>query len=309
MSQEDDSSEGKSMAVAIREVGEAEAQGKIKSIYEDIKATLRMPLVDVLFRTLAAYPWYLELAWRNLKPNVSIRYFERSADELRTTAAEFAASALESAKAARESSLLAGLSDTEQAAVRQTVAMFHYSDPKLLLATGALRAGINGQLPKTRLLSMEDKRPIPTGIPANIGEIATVNVETAPPEVRSIFADMERTLAAPVITTDYRALARWPSVLQAAWSFLKPFATSPDFREGEQLLASQAREAVEALPFRMEISATAARQAGLSEAEIDEVRRLLNEFWALLPGIALTLAALDVVLEGADRARRSPFPV
>ena len=47
-----------------------QADGQISLIYEDIQWTLRVPIVNLIFRTLANYPHYLEHMWKefNLLP-------------------------------------------------------------------------------------------------------------------------------------------------------------------------------------------------------------------------------------------------
>src|SRR5689334_18481013 len=76
--------------VATSEVPEAEAEGKIKAIYDDIKDTLRVPTVSPVFRVLATEPDYLQLAWSALKPNVQTAFFEARADDLRRMAVDAA---------------------------------------------------------------------------------------------------------------------------------------------------------------------------------------------------------------------------
>lgn len=203
------------MPEQFSEVAESEAEGKVKTIFEDVRVTTGISSVGELFCRLAPYPWFLQLAWTNLKPNASIAYFYRAARDLE----------------------LVALGHGTQGA-----------DPGLefrarqLMVTGALRAGINGQVPKMNWLSPEDRRIVaPTSIEGD-----------------------------PRITADESVSSTTVSREQQAQS---------------QELRRKAAMFVENLPYRMEISATACRQAGLREEQIEIIRRIIESSWQILPVI------------------------
>ena len=52
---------------AIAMVSDEEATGKVKEIYEDIKATLGIDFVPNLYRVMAPKPDYLEANWNKVK--------------------------------------------------------------------------------------------------------------------------------------------------------------------------------------------------------------------------------------------------
>src|SRR5205085_1790875 len=107
------------------EVLEEHAEGNVKGIYEEIKKTFRVPLVNLVFRVLAGYPDYLQVAWRQLQPNVQTVFFERRADEVRRYAVE------------AMSSLGTAPQPVEREQIAPVLHVFHYVNPKLLLAVGA----------------------------------------------------------------------------------------------------------------------------------------------------------------------------
>jgi alkylhydroperoxidase family enzyme len=51
----------------VRLVSESEAQGKVKAVFEDIKATKQIDFVPNVWRALAVNPDHLELVWNKLK--------------------------------------------------------------------------------------------------------------------------------------------------------------------------------------------------------------------------------------------------
>ncbi len=52
---------------SIKMVSEAEATGKVKEVYEDIKASLGIDFVPNLYKVMAAKPGYLEANWNKVK--------------------------------------------------------------------------------------------------------------------------------------------------------------------------------------------------------------------------------------------------
>ena len=52
---------------SIKMIGEAEATGKTKSIYEDIRTTLGIDFVPNMYRAMAVKPEFLEANWNKVK--------------------------------------------------------------------------------------------------------------------------------------------------------------------------------------------------------------------------------------------------
>ncbi len=52
---------------SIKMVSEAEASGRVKEIYEDIKGQLGIDFVPNLYKVMAAKPAYLEANWNKVK--------------------------------------------------------------------------------------------------------------------------------------------------------------------------------------------------------------------------------------------------
>lgn len=52
---------------AVKMISEADATGKTKSIYKDIKATLGVDFVPNMYRVMAVKPDFLEANWNKVK--------------------------------------------------------------------------------------------------------------------------------------------------------------------------------------------------------------------------------------------------
>jgi hypothetical protein len=277
------------------EVLEEEETGSLKGVFEDIRKTMRFPLVNLVFRALATEPDYFTLAWRQLHSNAQTVYFERRADEIRSAAVAGVTGF--------------GGAPTPPSDAAAVVRAFHYVNPKVLIATAALRAATNGQLPLLTTLPSDQKQQVLAGVPEGMPTISLVGTDTAPEAVRAVFDDIKASLNVSVINTDYRALATWPEYLGSAWGALKPVAARPEYRALQRSIRRMADEAILSLPFRMDMSTHTLRHAGLSESQIDRIRGMLNMYYALLPGLVINLAYLTSAGEGRDGAARSPYPV
>lgn len=279
----------------LPEVAEEDAPAPIKAIYDDVRATLRVPMVNLIFRVLAGQPDYLHLAWRQLKPNAATVFFEESADVIRARAVDGVAG-------------LATPPGAEPAAVANALRIFHYVNPKLLLAVAALRAATSGQYPQLEELPAGAKRQIAPGVPEGASAPATVDPSSASPAVAALFDDITSTLGLPVVNSDYRALAAWPSYLESAWTALKPLTQRAEYLALNRDLRAMADEAVMVFPFRIETNPHTLRHCGLSERDIDTVRFTLDQFYRLLPGLIVNVSFFAAGAFDRDAARTSPFP-
>lgn len=274
------------MVSAAAEVTEAEAQGPTRVLYEDIKSTMRVPYVPALFRSLANCPNYLTLAWESLKPNARIVYFERAADQLREVAVQRAGAG-------------AGTPDANTAAALR---VFQYAEPKMLLATGALRAATFGQLPRMALIPAADKRQIAPGIPE--GAVSPPAGSSIP----GVLVELAEGLRWQVVPDEFPALSNSVTYLSAVGPGLLQFASSSVVRLAQRELGRMVDEALMGFPYRMDISPHVLRQAGISEAEFDAVRVTLAAYERVQPVITLLTAHLATGAMGTEAAR-SPFPV
>jgi Halocarboxylic acid dehydrogenase DehI len=284
------------MVVAREEVSENEAEGKIKQVFEDIKATLRAPTVDLVFRVLATQPDYLQVAWTALKPNAQTVYFEERSNDIRAAAVHGAAGL---------GKTVTSPGFTQAAGV---VRLFHYVDPKLLLAVSALRAATNGSRPRTMELSRDEKRQIAPGLPQDAPTATVVDGAELDVRARRLLEDIKTTMRMPAVGDDFRALAQWPDFMEGVWGALRPLVLMPEYRQVQRRLRSVTEEAILGLPYRMDLAPHALRHSGLSEFQIDAVRRLLDQFYKALLATVPAIAYVAIGTEGRHAAMNSPFP-
>jgi hypothetical protein len=277
------------------EILEDNAGPAVKHVYDDIKTAFRVPIVNLAFRDLARYPDYLELAWRQLHPNVQTVYVEEQADAIRARAVEGVAQ-------------LGSAPPLEDESARTTLAVFHYVNPKVLLGVAALRAAAGGQYPKLEELPADAKRQIPTGVPDGVPPVEMVDPAAEGP-TRALLSEIRDATNMLLVNSDYRALAQWPSYLELAWRAIEAIRQQAAYRSLERELRLMTESAILVLPFRIDVNPHVMRLCGLDELQIDDVRSTLERYYRELPSLIANIAFLTVGALGRDRARESPFPV
>jgi len=69
--------------MALAEIPETNARGRVGDIYADIRATLQVPVVSTIYRQLAVMPEALEWAWLSVRPHLLSGAVARQAEVLR----------------------------------------------------------------------------------------------------------------------------------------------------------------------------------------------------------------------------------
>lgn len=276
---------GMALAADGPEVMPDEADEPIRPVYEDIQRTLRVPFVNLIFRTLANDPGYLVPAWQQLAPVLRTRGFERAADEIR------AAALLE---AVPDSSGV----DWEDTGPIEKIRAFndtiHYVLPKLLLvATAWDRQRWGG--------GEGDRSEIPPGVAEGTDKAPMVSTEEASERVRRLLEREKSAHAHPLVSSYYRILANWPDFLEAAWTRIEPVVGSSHFRERIDSLVRLADEAGARLPLAGELQG-----AERTEEISDLLAAFRREF---IPSMMIDVALIKAMVDGPVAARRSRFSV
>ena len=189
-----------------------QAGEQIRPIYEDIQRSLRVPIVNLIFRTLANYPDYLEHMWKELSPVFRTNAFEREADALRKLALleQVPDSSGVDWENIGEIERLRGFNDT-----------IFYVLPKLLLVTTTFYEVSFGDLNGSH--AEEQDRGISLGAAEGTTKVQMVSPEKASERVRHLFSSIKEKHGHPLVSSYYRGLANW---LTGLISWRKPGAGS-----------------------------------------------------------------------------------
>ncbi|WP_148862169.1 halocarboxylic acid dehydrogenase DehI family protein [Marinobacter fonticola] len=284
--------QGMKLAVDLPDIMPEQADARLKEIYEDIQQTLRVPIVNKIFRALANYPDYLEEAWGQVRPIARTIHFEEASGDIRAQAL---------LKGAPVSAVmdLTGLDNPDKLqAFNDTI---HYVLPKLLLiVTFFHKAAFEDQIADVAT-SPELLQSLPSGIAQGAAKVQMVDPEKADVQVRQLFEDIKSCHGHSLVSSYYRGLGQWPDFLQHAWEQIRPYVGSEEYIASRLKLIGKAHTVVDSWPTA---------SVKLSPIHQEEIRAILTAFQLkFIPDMLLDAALIQALLGGREAALMSPLSV
>lgn len=206
-----------SSADPVAAITEAEASGEIAEIYADIRATLGVPVVNLIWRHLATIPGGLPWAWGSVKPLYDSSAIDGQAAALRAASRAPGLSGLSTATLTA-----VGLSSEDLATIETVLRSYERSNASSIIATSALLAALEG-------LSTATPPTQTTAEPATVtgGLPAALTLGEMPTEVRALVMELHQIGGADeIVPTMYRHLAHWPAYLTLLHVLLAPIQAS-----------------------------------------------------------------------------------
>jgi len=198
-------------------ITEAEATGETAAIYTDIRSTLGVPVVNLIWRYLATMPGALAWTWGAVRPLYASGQVAQAAAHLRER--------LElPAQPAWPVAVLeaAGLDAGARRGIAQVLASYDRSNAMNLVALSALRARLAGSTDATPLPATDPGREIEGELPSLV-PLAAMPPATAELVQRlNAIGDPEQ----KVLASMYRHLSHWPAFLALTWTRLAPLDAS-----------------------------------------------------------------------------------
>ncbi|PJE11149.1 MAG: hypothetical protein CK429_18130 [Mycobacterium sp.] len=201
-------------------VGEAEATGHIAELYEDIRTTLGMSFVNLVWRHLAAIPGGLDWTWATMKPLYANGAVYSEADALRAApqlppVPRFPTAALRSI----------GIDADHETTIRATLSGYDRGNPLNTVAFCAVLARLHGATPPPCPPVRPPTRPAsapPVLSPLNFDQMPAHVAEL----VRSVNLIGARGPGRALQVSLPRNLARWPGMLVLYYAVLQPLHDS-----------------------------------------------------------------------------------
>ncbi|WP_224995761.1 halocarboxylic acid dehydrogenase DehI family protein [Cesiribacter sp. SM1] len=291
-------SQGMQLAALLPDIMPDDADSQIKPIYEDIQNTLRVPLVNQLFRTLANYPDYLEQLWKHFSPAFVSNSFELEADNLREKAL------LEDLPEMPEGRWDTIPNAEQLRAFNDTI---FYVLPKLLITANIFYEATFSTIPAYRTRRGEapvNNSPIQTGVAAGTTKVELMKPESADPVVKALFTDIKQHHNHSLVASYYRGVANWPEFLQQAWHDIKPLIGSTAYENLRGFITDQATLSLRKIPLEQPAAIP------LDEKQREEVRAILAFFrYKFIPELLLDVALFKAMLDGPAEAYSSRFSV
>ncbi len=263
---------------------------RVKEVYRDIKESLRIPFVNIIFQAYAAVPRFLDFVWRRLRPSMLAVRFVDDAARIGAMADRGVESWPISNHAAQLRARNLGEADVRK--MREIADLFHQVDPRLLIIAHGVRLALSGEevggVGSFGPRSDEDKERVGT-------DFRGVNVQKtddneAPLRVRTIFEEIKTATGAPVLATDYRAMASWPDWLEVWWKDCKAALRDPRYAALREELGDAARRLARSLPHHLNLSADLLDGYGVDASERTRIAAVNRAFCDLLPGLIVNMA-------------------
>jgi hypothetical protein len=275
-------------------VSEQDASPEILSIYAEIQAKLGVRHINVLFQVYASYPGFLGLHWKLFRPVVESGEFFKIADRLRADAYTRAHNYFEIANLRPQLDAL-HFSESARLELGSIVDLFVYNDPLLLLITAAQQQAFDGAIGTGRSATLPpapanfDTRPV------------LIDEESAEIDVRHVFDEIRQLYKFPVVSHDFRALARFPDFLRIYWEFLRPLLASPLYQECQYGIHESAWTLARELPGTLEMTLEQMIAVGMSEVDVASVVRLTQAFTRGLSSSLLNISIAKIGIEGGNQ--------
>ncbi len=193
------------------EIAEADATGRTREIYDDFKASIGLPMVNLVYRHMATTPGCLEWAWALLRPHFVGGALAREAERL------LAGLDLgEQWSIARHELRDAGVDAAAQSAITWTLEAYNRANPMNLIAMAVLARELEDRAPDGEEAPPETgplpPRPI-SALPPMV-DISALPRETQ--DVLGVLAAQAGVGGTAVVPTLYRHLTEWPGYLDIA---------------------------------------------------------------------------------------------
>ena len=261
-------------------ITEAAATGETALIFADLRATLGVNVVNLIWRHIATFPGALPWAWATVKP---VYVSGRVAMEAQRLKAGLSIPALPDWPTAVLR--CAGIDAAGEASIRRILASYNRSNAMNLVALSALVRCIDGAPADTQTATAFPEQPQEAAIDGALPKLLTLD------EVAADTADLVRRInllgdrdQGRILASMYRHLAHWPGFLALGYTHLAAFAA--DGRLGNMI----------AQAISLGDSAGARLQASMAVLpppdSAGEVRRAATDFIEHAIGKMVPVAAL-----------------
>lgn len=202
----------------VPSIAEADATGEIADLYADIRESLGIPFVNLVWRNLASVPDGLRSAWTTMKPLYQHGAVYLEARQLRES------QTLPPVPTLPRAALRAvGVDDTAETSIRAAVNGYDRANPLNLVTFSTLISRLRGEkpvAPPPRSIEKEPEPPLAGGTPnmLNLDDMDSVAADM----VRSVNLLGARGRARDVQVSLPRNLAHWPGFLALYWTILAP---------------------------------------------------------------------------------------
>lgn len=272
---------------------ESQARGWQRGLYDDIKRTLRAPIVNSIWRIQMFHtPQFLRYAWGQLKPVFETREFAAFTVSYRDTLLTAVENELPGYDPATVD--LAPSAFTE---LQGQLATFDVVSPRLIVLFKLMDRRLNDRPVGTNTEDAGEAAtaPYPEWLDSDRGRSPTMLSQG---EARAAMPDTLAGNFDEMVPSIYRCLAQWPSYLDRAWDDLAPLLQSDTFQTAREEALDLADTYLDRLAYTPRVDPTSLAEMGFDESTVSELQDLFASFNSigsevvpLLPVYARTVEA------------------
>jgi hypothetical protein len=288
---EEEIERGMKLAKDLPDIMPQDVGERLKPVYEDIQTSLRVPIVNKIFRSLANYPEYLEQAWSEIRPLIVTTEFEKSADALRRQAL---------LNDAPQEPVIRLDDIAELDHLLAFNATIHYVLPKLLLTATLLHEASFGEVAGAKDRG-GGEAAIPLGVADGTAKAKMLDAATADERVKTVFEQVKEVHGHSIVSSYFRGLANWPEFLERTWRELQGYVGSEAYTERRGQLTNSARHEVRrwGLPV-----------VAIHDGNREEIKSILAAFrLKFIPEMLLDSVLITSLVSGREAAASSRFSV
>ena len=261
------------------------AKGRLKSTYEKTKLAFKVPWMGVIAMAFSNYPNFYNALWKYMHPLSNSIEFELLCKRL----------VLFSGKKIRELNIKSilknleniGYSNYEIKQISEMNKVFTYGNmPYLIMATAARIFLEKGELNNVNNFTKKKK----FSSSPKITKLLLIEEHHADTRLKEIYKSIKKNIGLPFINTDYRAFARWPSYFSLAWENLQPTLNSNQYERKVSEIHNYVIRKVLELPNPNQITSKSILLAAKKDKKINEIKKVVNLFQWLLPGLIANVA-------------------
>lgn len=273
-------------------VGEENAPPRTRQIFDEVRHSLGVSDVPVLYQAYAAFPQFLQLHWAAVCPAIRSRQFfalgARLAAESYTRAHNYFQVTSLSACERPE--------DTHKLPISQVLDYYQYLDPLLLLISSAQMQAFEGAVGVSGVPEPSNHPQFPVA-PDLLDDAHAGSV------IHRIWEERRRVLELAFISEEHRALACWPDFYRQYWSSLKHILQSPLYVDCQYRLGESAMTMVRELPVRVETGVSRLLEAGMEAEELSSLVRINEAFMQAMTGLVLDVTFARIACDGGTQGQ------
>ncbi|WP_436926796.1 halocarboxylic acid dehydrogenase DehI family protein [Halosimplex amylolyticum] len=285
-----------------KQVYEADASGWQRGLYDDVKATLRAPTVNSIWRIQMHHvPEFLRYAWGQIKPVFQTREFAAFSVAYR----DILLSAVEDALP-RYDPASVDVSPSAFTELRGQLATFDAVSPRLIVLFKLVYRRLNRRsVGSDAGDASAATAPFPEWLDDGRGRPPTMLSQD---DAREVLPESLEASLGDMVPSIYRVLAQWPSYLERAWTDLEPRF------QGEAYLAAQtdalelADTFLDRLPYTPRVGPDALTEMGFDDETISAVRDLYETFVDVGTRVVPRLPVFAATVDAAGERDALTFP-